>query len=98
MQGGELPEVGLVHVDVEALRLVDEAAAVHRHVHERPLLDLPHRPEQRAAAEELQRSDREERKGTEREGKEREEKGREYLYMALRWSGTSEMLRTEPSS
>lgn len=43
VQGGELPKVGIGHVHVEALRLVDEGPPVRRHVHQLALLDLPHR-------------------------------------------------------
>mmetsp|Transcript_1161 Transcript_1161/g.4600 ORF Transcript_1161/g.4600 Transcript_1161/m.4600 type:complete len:635 (-) Transcript_1161:687-2591(-) len=43
VQRGELTRVGIGHVHVERLRLVDERAAVGGHVHQHALLDLPHR-------------------------------------------------------
>ena len=47
VQAGELAEVDVRHVDVERLALVDEGAPVGGHVHQHPLLDLPHRLVQR---------------------------------------------------
>ena len=44
MEGGELAEGGRVHVDVQALALVDEGTPVSRHLHDRLLLHLPHSP------------------------------------------------------
>jgi hypothetical protein len=41
VQGRELAKVGVAHVDVEGLGLVDEGTAVCRHVHQHALLDLP---------------------------------------------------------
>mmetsp|Transcript_1236 Transcript_1236/g.5472 ORF Transcript_1236/g.5472 Transcript_1236/m.5472 type:complete len:326 (+) Transcript_1236:605-1582(+) len=43
MKRRELSAVGVGHVDVEGLGLVDERAAVGGHVHQHALLDLPHR-------------------------------------------------------
>ena len=50
VQRGELAEVGVRHVHIERLRLVDERPAVGGHVHQGALLDLPHRLVQRLQA------------------------------------------------
>ena len=43
VQGGELAKVGVRHVHIEGLRLIDVGASVCGHVHKNPLLDLPYR-------------------------------------------------------
>ena len=42
VQGCELPKVGIAHVHVERLALVNIGPAVGRHVHQHPLFNLPH--------------------------------------------------------
>ena len=44
MEGCEFSKVRLVHVYVEALALVNECSSISSHVHNSPLLDLPHSP------------------------------------------------------
>lgn len=43
VQGSEFAKVGVRHVNVEALRLVDESAPICCHVDQLALLYLPHR-------------------------------------------------------
>lgn len=41
MERRKLSEVGLVHVDVQALALINECSPLRSHIHNRPLLDFP---------------------------------------------------------
>lgn len=44
VQGSEFAEIGLIHVDIQALTLIYVTPTVNSHVNQRPLLDLPHSP------------------------------------------------------
>lgn len=44
MQRGQFAKIWLVHVDVQALALMNVAAPVCSHVHYSPLFDLPDSP------------------------------------------------------
>lgn len=44
VQGGQLPKVWLIHVNIEALALIDVATTISSHVNNSFLLDLPNSP------------------------------------------------------
>ncbi len=44
MKGCEFSKVGLVHVDVKTLALVNVSSSISSHVNKWPLLDFPHSP------------------------------------------------------
>lgn len=41
MQGSKFAKVGLIHMDVKTLTLVNVASTIYRHVNQSPLLDFP---------------------------------------------------------
>lgn len=42
VQGSKFPEIGLVHVYIQTLTLVDVASTVNSHIHQCLLLDFPY--------------------------------------------------------